>query len=196
MISISVALAALIGLVFVIRDARRDAFHRYLLLVLVLSPVPAALTSEPQHALRLIAFAAIVIVLAGIGMAGILEQRSGALRYGLAPLLFVAVIVQGLTFRDRYEALGPLRIDDFNATYPSVFDAAVATRAPLGVEESPWLPANAFWYGAIRGIDRARLPLYARGTEPPGTVMIGTVPVCSTCRVIAEERGFVAYQRR
>ena len=195
MIAISVAIAALIGLVAVVRSARSDPWSRYLLLLLVLSPIPGAITKAPPHALRLITLGVVLVVLAGIGMAKLVDARSDVWRYGLAPLLFVAVIVQGIAFRNRFETVGPLRIDDFNATYPRVFDAAVATHLPLGVEAKPYYPVLAWWYGALRGIDRARLPLHSSGTEPPGTVMLGTVPACATCRVIAEDRGFIAYVR-
>jgi len=195
MITISVAIAAVIGLVAVVRSARSDPWNRYLLLLLVLSPIPGAITKAPPHALRLITLGVMIIVLAGIGMAKLVDARSDVWRYGLAPLLFVAVIVQGITFRNRFETVGPLRVDDFNATYPRVFDAAVATHLSLGVEAKPYYPVLAWWYGALKGIDRARLPLHSSGTEPAGTLMLGTVPACATCRVIAEDRGFIAYVR-
>lgn len=195
MLFASAGIAAGIGLIAAIRDARRDPYARYLLFVLAIAPVPAVITSDGPHALRLITIAVVAMILAGNGVAEILALRSDPrLRYALTATLFVAVIAQGVVFRQRYDKLGPMRVDAFEFAYPYVFDAAIATRQPIGIEDSPYY-INAYWYGALEGIDRSRLPIYERGREPRGTVMIGTEFYCPTCRVVANIRGFVAYRR-
>lgn len=193
MLLVTVALAALVGVGAAIR--KRDAWSRYLLLILVLAPLPGALAPEAPHALRLITVGVVLLVFAGIGMDAVAEVRREALRVALMMALFLALAAEGLAFRTRYEELGPLRLDDFDAGYPYAFAAALRMqRPPICVEESPYF-IHARWYGVLRGIDRSQLPRFLEGTEPRGAVCVGSAPVCSTCRVLADARGFVAYRR-
>jgi 4-amino-4-deoxy-L-arabinose transferase-like glycosyltransferase len=192
---VSVGLAALVGLVAAVRDARRDPWSRYLLFALLIAPVPGAITQDDPHALRLITMAVVIVILAGNGVATLLAlQTEKRLRVLLVGTLFVAVIAQGIVFRQKFVKLGPVRYDEFCVTYPYVFDVALATRQPLGVENNPYY-INAWWYGALHGIDRELLPRYERDAEPRGTVMLGIAHDCPTCRVLVDLRWFWAYRR-
>lgn len=178
-IFISLAILAVIGLI----AGWRDRWGRYLLFLLLIAPLPGAITNEGPHALRLITMAVAIVILAGHGMQRVLQWRKP-----LAAVFFIALVAEGMIFRYEFEKLGPLRISEFDVTYPYVLDAALATRAPVGVEDSPYY-IHAWWYSG------ARLPIYRRGTEPNGTVMVGTAHDCPTCRVLVNYRGFVAYVR-
>jgi hypothetical protein len=193
MLLVTVALAALVGIGAAIR--KRDTWSRYLLLMLVLAPIPGALAPEAPHALRLITIGVLIVVFAGIGVSTLAAIPREALRVALAMALFLALAAEGLAFRSKFDELGPLRVDDFDAAYPYAFAAALRVRKPpICVEESPYF-IHAYWYGALRGIDRAQLPRFDEGTEPRGMVCVGSAPVCPSCRVLVDVRGFVVYRR-
>jgi len=195
MLLVTVALAALAGLVVTIRAARSDRWSRYLLFVFVIAPLPGALAPEAPHALRLIAVAVVIVIFAGIGVTALLEIPREAFRFALTMALFLALAAEGLAFRAKHNELGPLRVDDFDAAYPYAFAAALRMqRPPIVVEESPYY-IHAWWYGVLHGIDRAQLPRFSEGTEPLDRVCVGSAPVCGTCRVLADARGFVVYRR-
>jgi len=143
--------------------------------------------------LRLIATGVLLVVFAGIGVQFLLELRV-RLRHGIVIALFVALIAEGLAFRARFHEIGPLRFEEFDAAYPYALAAAARTGRPIGIEDGLY-SIHAWWYGAMRGIDRTKLPRYVEGTEPRGTVMVGTAPPCATCRVLVDYRGFIAYVR-
>jgi hypothetical protein len=190
MLLVTVAIMALVGIGVAIRT--RDAWSRYLLAMLVLAPIPGALAPEAPHALRLIALGVVIVVLAGFGMQSVrLGLKSGGVASALQIALLIALVAEGLAFRTQYNNLGPERVDDFDAGYPHVF---ARVRPPVCVEESPYY-IHAYWYGTLRGIPRAQLPRFNEGTEPRGRVCVGSAPVCPTCRVLADVRGFVAYRR-
>jgi len=193
MMLVTVAVAALAGIIAAIR--RRDAWSRYLLAMLVVAPIPGALAPEAPHALRLITVGVILVAFAGIGVNTLAAIPRQPLRVALTLALFVGLLAEGLAFRAKFNELGPLRVDDFDAAYPYAFAAALRMqKPPICVEESPYY-IHAYWYGALRGIDRAQLPQFSEGTEPRGMLCAGTAPVCPTCRVLADVRGFVAYRR-
>jgi hypothetical protein len=194
MLLTTVALAALLGIIATIRSAPRDPWSRYLVFALVIAPIPGSLTRDPPNALRLIAAGVLVVVFSGIGVNLLLDLKV-RLRHGIVAALFVALIAEGLAFRAKFDELGPLRFSEFDATYPYVLDAALRTRQRIGIEDGFYY-IHAWWYGALRGIDRAQLPRYVEGTEPRGTLMIGTAPPCATCRVLVDYRGFIAYVRQ
>lgn len=196
MLLMTVAAAALIGLFVTIRAARSDRWSRYLLFVFVIAPLPGALAPEAPHALRLIALGVMIVVFAGIGIGALLEVgRAKTERIALAVALFLALVTEALAFRVNHNNLGPLRIDDFDAGYPYAFAMALrGQKPPLCVEDSPYY-IHAWWYGALRGIDRSQLPRFVEGTEPRGIVCVGSAPVCDRCRVLIDVRGFVAYRR-
>ncbi|HEX6095729.1 MAG TPA: hypothetical protein VF432_05335 [Thermoanaerobaculia bacterium] len=193
MLLVTVGLAALVGIGAAIRS--RDPWSRYLLAMLVLTPVPGALAPEAPHALRLVALGVVLVVFAGIGVSTLATIPREALRAALTIALFLALAAEGLAFRAQYRELGPLRVDDFDAAYPYAFSAALRMqKPPLCVEESPYY-IHAYWYGVLHGVDRAQLPRADEGTEPRGRVCVGSAPVCASCRVLTDARGFVAYRR-
>ena len=193
MMLISVAIAAIAGIASAIR--RHDRWSRYLLVLLVLAPIPGALAPQAPHALRLITTGVVLVVFAGMGMSAVASISREALRAALTIALFVALAAEGLAFRAEFNELGPQRVDDFDAAYPFAFAAALRMqKPPLCVEDSPYF-VHARWYGALHGIAAARLPRFDEGTEPRGMVCVGSAPVCPTCRVLADARGFVVYRR-
>jgi hypothetical protein len=193
MLLVTVALAAVAGIAVAIR--KRDAWSRYLLALFVLAPLPGALAPEAPHALRLITVGVVLIAFAGMGVSAIAAVPREALRLALTLAVFVALAAEGLAFRAKFEELGPLRVDAFDAAYPYAFRAALRLqKPPICVEESLYF-IHARWYGVLHGIDRAQLPRFFEGTEPRGLVCVGSAPVCPTCRVLADVRGFVVYRR-
>lgn len=189
MLLVTVALLALAGIGAAIR--RREPFDRYLLAMLVVAPIPGALSDEGPHALRLITVGVLLVVFAGIGMSALAAIPRESLRAALTIALFLALAAEGLAFRAQFRELGPMRLIEFDTGFPSVF---ARLQPPVCVENNPYY-IHSYWYGVLRGIDRAQLPRYDEGAEPLGRVCMGTAPVCGTCKVLMDVRWFVAYRR-
>jgi len=101
----------LIGLVLVIRDARRQPFARILLAWLVLYPLPAAICGDwNPHVMRGVAGVPLFPILAGLGGEWLVRRLAGgapARRRILACCAAAALLVNVAYFADRYFRIFP-----------------------------------------------------------------------------------------
>jgi hypothetical protein len=176
----------LIGLVVAIRRFSADPFLRYLVFGLGASFIPASLTLDPFHVHRLIAVPVFAIaltipaqewLLAGVGGAG-------AARKAIFAVLAVAVVVQGAWFQVRYDEIARNRGGWFDAEYPRLLDAALATGADPIYLEDGIVPSyvHGYWYGALRGIGPERFVHLPRDTRAPSAaVVLSSVTDCTPC---------------
>jgi 4-amino-4-deoxy-L-arabinose transferase-like glycosyltransferase len=177
---------ALIGVVMAMRRFRADAFLRYLLFGLVASFIPASLTLDPFHVHRLIAVPVFAIALAIPAQEWLLGGRgtSGAMRKGAFAVLAIAVVVQGIWFQVRYDEIARNRGGWFDAEYPRLLDAALATGADPIYLEDGIVPTyvHGYWYGALHGVDPERFVHLPRDTRAPsGAVVLSSVTDCTPC---------------
>jgi hypothetical protein len=177
---------ALIGIVVAIRRFTSDPFLRYLVFGLVASFIPAALTLDPFHVHRLIAVPVFAIALTIPAQEWLLAGNGGGatLRKGVFAVLAVAVVAQGIWFQVRYDEVARNRGGWFDAEYPRLLDAALATGADPIYLEDGIVPTyvHGYWYGALRGIGTERfvhLPRDMRG--PSGAVVLSSVTDCTPC---------------
>jgi hypothetical protein len=190
MLATTVILAA-VGVWRVCRENRPDAWWRFLLYALVVSPVPAALTTERVHALRLASLPVLLLVVSVPGLLWLADRRrSGqwALRISVAVLA-----IQAAVFQWQYYTHGSARTAFFDEGFPQVLRIAAQIQArPI------YLPVHGayvhgYWYGVLLGMDRsqfARLSLH--GPVPPGVPVIDTRP-CHRCQVIAVRPPYIVY---
>jgi len=146
--------------------------------------------------LRLIAVPIFGLLLAGIG-ADWLDSGSRAHRLVLAVLLALTVgpaMVVGLQFW----RTGGDRGYAFDEAFPGVFEAARATGAsPIYLRDRGDLPGyiEAYWYGALQGMDRSAFVRLRNDEIPPaGAVVLGTDKTCGACEVLAEDGDYIAYR--
>jgi len=177
---------ALIGIVVAIRRFTGDPFLRYLVFGLVASFIPAALTLDPFHVHRLIAVPVFAIALTIPAQEWLLAGNGGGgtLRKGVFVVLAVAVVAQGIWFQVRYDEIARNRGAWFDAEYPRLVDAALATGADPIYLEDGIVPTyvHAYWYGALRGVGPERFVKLPRDMRAPsGAVVLSSVTDCTPC---------------
>lgn len=187
---------AIVGLDRVAHGRWRDPWTRYVVYGLLVSLVPASLTIDDFHTLRLIAFPVFLLLLVGIG-AQYLDERSAAHRLVLVGLVALTV-AQALVFQWGFWRDGPGRGYAFDGAFPAVFEAALATGAtPIYLRDRGDLPGyiEAYWYGALRGVDRSSFVRLRSDEVPPaGAVVLGTDKSCGSCEILADDGDYIAYR--
>lgn len=187
---------ALVGLDRVAHGGWRDPWTRYVVFGLIAALVPASLTIDDFHTLRLIAVPVFGVLLVGIGAAW-LDSRSRVHRVALGGLV-VLTVAQALVFQWQFWRTGPDRGYAFDGAFPGVFEVALSTGAsPIYLRDQGNLPGyiEAYWYGALRGMDRsAFVRLRSDEIPPSGAVVVGTNKSCGACEVLAEDGDYIAYR--
>lgn len=187
---------AIAGLDRMIHGGWRDPWFRYIGYGLLASLVPASLTIDEFHTNRLIAFPVFLMVFVAVGVAH-LAARSRESRLVLIGLVALTA-GQGALFQIQFQRYGPERGYAFDAAFPGVFEAALAQNSwPIYLRDQGNLPGyiEAYWYGALRGIDRSAF-VRVRSDElpPPGVVVLGTDKTCGSCDILAEDGDYIAYR--
>lgn len=208
----AVCLLACVGLWRVVRERglRGDAWWRFVLYALAVSPLPAALTLDHFHTLRLVALPVLALTLNAPALAWLLAGRARAgvgsagrlagvrARRAAFALLLACVLAQGLVFQRQFAEAAPRRWHNFDTFYPEVFGAALARpERPVYIRDQHGAPGyvHAYWYGALRGLDASafvRLPKDERA--PAGSLVISTeLPCLEDCQLLLERAAFRAY---
>lgn len=191
LLGVSLALAAS-GLALVVLRLRSDPFWRYAVTALAVSPVPAALTIDRFHAVRLAPFAVMLVVIA---IPAIDALRDAAIRSHAARLLAGALIalaaLQFAFFVDNYRAEGPRRTGRFEAGIPVLLERAWANGGSVHVDYDDLEPLGlARWYALVSDIDEARVVRLPDGGIPPiGTIAFGRTQECDYVCERLEESG-------
>lgn len=195
---------ALAGLWLAARAARRDAWWRFVLYGLAVSFVPASLTNEYVHALRLAPVPVFLALLTVPAFAWFFEEghtrRSTRARRASLAILVLLTLAQGALFRVRYDeaASAPKRLHIFDAEYArTILPAALALPArPVYLSDAQGIPGymQAYWHAALQGIPLSNFKRLDEGTEPPvGSTVITTRDICTRCCVLTEEPPYVVY---
>lgn len=168
---------------------RRDRWWWFVAGGTLLSIVPAALTTDVHHSLRLVPYPIFLIVLS-IPALQLLRARPP-----LAALLLAAAAAQALFFFHVFARDGATRTSEFDAGFRHVlYDAVAASPRPY-VSHSVFM--QAWWYGAQRGIERDAFQVtWDPASAPPGAVVVGDEQPCSGCDVIRREGRFTAWRVR
>ena len=187
---------AIVGLDRLAHGRWRESWNSYLVYGLLVALVPASLTIDDFHTLRLVAVPAFGLLIAGIGVAWL--DAGSPKRRGMLAALVVLTVVQGAVFQWRFWQTGPDRGYAFDGAFPRVFEAALSTGAsPIYLSDRGELPGyiEAYWYGALRGMDRSDFVRLQPGELPPvGSVVLGTDKECGSCEVLLEDGDYIAYR--
>ena len=195
----AVALSAL-GLIVVLWRYRREAWWRFIIYGLLVSPVPAALTLDYFHTLRLIALPCFLIVLTIPAIEFCLEQgaqRQNHRRVVLATL-FLFTLLQGAVFQWRFHNALP-RNDAFDSYYQELLSTALAQpQRPIYLfDKTPAAYVYAYWYATLAGVSVNNFQRLSRDkTPPPGAIVIGHELPCKNCEVILGRGQFEVYRQK
>ena len=190
---------AILGFVLILLYRRREAWWRFVVYGLAVAPVPAALTLDHFHTLRLIALPVFLLVLAVPAIEFLFApgSRQRARRVLLAALI-VLTIVQGALFQYRFHTAPP-RVDAFDSYYPQVLDAALAQpeRPIYLLDKTPAAYMYAYWYATLRRLDLKNFHRTVKDElPPPGAVVISHETPCTNCEMIFERGQFRVYRSK
>lgn len=198
LLAATVVLAA-VGLVIAWRRARTEHWWRYVLYGLAVAPLPASLTIDRFHTLRLVALPVFLLILTAPALVWLLK-RSGELRKmrrAVFVLLLFFTLLQGGIFRWQFHREAPRRWHNFDTFYPQVFDAAIALPLrPIYIIDNAGAPGymHAYWYATLRGMDTTQVVRLPKDARPPaGVLVISTETPCADCRMILQRAAFRAY---
>jgi len=192
----AVALSAL-GLIVVLLRYRRDAWWRFIIYGLLVSPIPAALTLDYFHTLRLIALPCFLLVLTVPAIEFLLgegEQRRQARRVALTVLVLITLL-QGAVFQWRFHNALP-RVDAFDSYYQELLSTALAQpgRPIYLFDKTPAAYVYAYWYATLWGVSINNFQRLPPGeSPPPGAVVISHELPCTNCQVIIGRGQFQVY---
>jgi hypothetical protein len=189
LLAASLALSAA-GLALVLLRRRSDPFWRYVLAALVVSPIPAALTIDRFHAVRLAPFALMLVVVAIPAVEALREAvRRGRRGRVLAAALVALAATQFVFFVENYATEGPLRTGRFEAAIPALLDRAWVDGGAVYVDYDDLEPLGlARWHALAKGVDQSRVVRLADGGIPPtGAIAFGRTQECDyVCTHLAE----------
>jgi 4-amino-4-deoxy-L-arabinose transferase-like glycosyltransferase len=207
-----VVILGVLGLVLVLLRYRREAWWRFVLYGLAVSAIPASLTLDHFHTLRLMGLPVFLLVLATPAIEFLYREgqedkvqartergaargpRQSARRVVLA-VLVALTIVQGAIFQWQFHTAPP-RVDAFDSYYPEVLNAALAQpeRPVYLLDKTPAAYMYAFWYATLRGLDLNNFQRANRDAPPPaGAVVISHESPCTNCEMIFERGQFRVY---
>lgn len=173
MLLVAAIALSLAGILIVLRSRRAEPFWRFALAALLVSPLPAAITIDRFHALRLAPFAVMLVVFAIPALAAI---KSPA----VATAVVVAAAVQFALFVHDYSTDGPRRTGRFEADIPGLLESAWANGGTVYVDYDDREPLTlARWYALDHGISEMRVVRLPDGGVPPtGATAFGRTQEC------------------
>ena len=199
LLTITVVLAV-VSCVLLYRQRKLDAWWRFVVYGLLASLVPASLTTDDFHMLRLAPLAVFLLVLTIPALQWLTEAQVPWKRVLLIGTVFL-ICAQGLFFQWRYHAsvTSPRRLHTFDADYPAMILPSALNAAgssPVYLADNPARPAyvQAFWYATLWKIPLTKfVSLGFEQSAPEGSVVITTEERCLRCRVLAYSEPYTTY---
>jgi 4-amino-4-deoxy-L-arabinose transferase-like glycosyltransferase len=188
---------SLLGLIVCWFRYRNDPWWRFILFGLLVSPIPASLTLDHFHTLRLIALPIFLLVLTvpAIDVLSEAGPRLGARQAVLTTLILIA-LAQGAVFHWRFHEALP-RVDAFDSYYQELLRTALAEpeRPIYLLDETPAAYVYAYWYATVWGVNVQNLEQVQPGQKPPpGAVVIGHDLPCTDCEILNQRGQFQVYR--
>jgi Dolichyl-phosphate-mannose-protein mannosyltransferase len=179
---------ALAGVVLVLLRDRGSPFWRYVLLVTVLVPIPAALTVDRYNAIRLALLPVLFLVLTVPALQALVSaaRRSWVARAAMVGFALL-VALQLVQFLDEYGTRGPGRVVLFEAGVRPLLESHLRAGETVYVDfDDRGAQAQARWHAAALGLPDDRVVVLPDGgIPPPGSLVLLHFQQCDfTCRPI------------
>lgn len=192
---------AVVGICLALRRHWREPWWRFIIYGLLVSVVPASLTTDYVHMLRLIAFPIFLLVLSVPAFAWFAEtDHRQRYRRLLFALLLTLTVLQGAVFQWQFRqyANAPWRLHLFDAEYPQNILARALNNPsrPVYLADAPAVPGyiQAYWYATLQGVDLKQfLRLSGEKPAPQGALTITTEENCLRCQIIAVNEPYTLY---
>jgi len=186
-------LLMLASLFFLVRAGKVNSWWRFVIYGLIVSFVPASLTRDYFHTLRLAAVPVFILVLTIPAFEWMIETKTRARRAILfASIAFI--VAQGLVFQRQYRVSAGVtrRLNLFDADYAlTILPAAINASGgrPIYLADAPPIPGyiQAVWYATLQQISLDRFVILPPDAgAPDGAVVITTEDTCPRCSLLFE----------
>jgi 4-amino-4-deoxy-L-arabinose transferase-like glycosyltransferase len=171
---LATVILSIAGIAYVMtsRDARRDAFTRFLIAGCALSPIAAALTLDHAHSLRVFPLVVFALLLSAYGLRWI------ALRFGALPAsaLVAAAAVQAVFYLHdyfvAYPALSARTFENYGFQHALARAASIAEHRVVvdGYDNQPYV--SALFFGAMMPEPHAPIVVGSVKELEPGDVLV------------------------
>jgi len=197
---------SMLGLLIVLRRRLREPWWRFTLYGLAVSIVPGAITYEPFHALRLIAFPVFLLLLTIPALEWLLDvdvrpvSVPRAARSVILVFLLALTIFETMHFQKLYRQFGPQRGVYFDAPYKEAYETAVQQpQRPIYLRDGFYGPSyiDGLWYAAIEGRPRSEFVHLEAGAKPPsGAIVLSSEQNCESCKMIKRSGIYLVYRQK
>jgi 4-amino-4-deoxy-L-arabinose transferase-like glycosyltransferase len=186
---------AIMGAGVVLRKQAHDPWWRFAFYGLAISAVPASLTNDECHMLRLIALPVFLLLFA---IAGIAWFRANAPAFTLVLLSLTIAEAAALQWKFHHSAASPRRVHLFDAEYREhIFAPAIDSAVrPIYLADALAVPGyiQAYWYAILHGIELSRFVRLAADASPPSDgLVISTELNCPRCNVLEKVKPYTLY---
>ena len=175
-----------------LRFARKEKWWWFILYAFVISLVPASLTNDRFHMLRLIAMPVFLLVFAMPGLAWFMAGIGTRPWREIVIFLLMLTGIQAVWFQWKFHQSSHTarRLHLFDAAYPqTIFRPAVASNmTPIYLADALWIPGyiQAYWNATLERVDLSRFVRLPPAEAPPlGALVISTEENCPGCHVLA-----------
>lgn len=197
MLSVTLALS-IIGICQVVLRQRRNRWWIFLLYAGAVSVIPASLTVDYFHMLRLIALPVFLLLLTIPALEFFFSRKELVNRVAIIAVV-VSIVIQGLAFQVTYHRSvnNAWRRHLFDADYKTkIFDVALQDgRKPIYLADALDTPyIQAYWYGTLRGLSLKDFVRLKPDEVPPvGSLVITTFEGCTQENVISQTDPYTLY---
>ncbi|MBP7475167.1 MAG: hypothetical protein KBF83_07180 [Pyrinomonadaceae bacterium] len=200
-------LLSLVGIVVVLVRHLKSGWWRYMIFGLIASPIPASMTRDDFHALRLCPLPVFLIMFMVPTLMLLLgskredqdseqepQHKGRRWRSALAGLLLTFTVAQAVSFYLSFQSFGNGRDGYFDHNFGKVFAAAIAQpERPIYLTDQYYY--QALWQAAVQGIDESNFfQLPPRSRPPADAIVLSGEEKCSECTMLVKDIPFVLYK--
>jgi len=191
---------AAVGVCLLLANKGLNAWWGFVIYGLLISILPASLTGDYFHILRLSAVPVFLIVLTVPALTRLTDKQTGS-RRALIALAIVLTLAQAVYFQFVHQQRGreAARMNIFDADYRStIMPKAIAASGigPIYLQDAPASPGyiQALWYATLDHVPLEKFVELPNDTDlPAGAVVISTNPVCAHCEIIYQRSPYSVY---
>jgi len=178
-----------------------NAWWVFVIYGLLVSIVPASLTREYFHILRLSPVPVFLILLSTRALQWLTREPTSTKRLSIT-FVFILICAQAIYFQAVNEQRGrePFRQRMFDADYRSkILPAALAASGsdPIYIKDEPAIPGyvQAKWYATLEHLPLDKFLIVAPGSAAPeDAIVISTEGTCDVCEVLYERSPYRVYR--
>lgn len=173
-ILLPVMMLAITGAALILARYWRDCWWRFVLYGLAMSVIPASLTNDRFHSLRLAALPVFILLITVPAVTWLLANSKKHAIYKKTLIVLISfTFIQAGVFQWQFHRKGPERKSAFDVTFLEVFDAATATATgPVYLIDKTY--AHARWYGVLANMDTSQfIRVDAKDRLPKDALVIG-----------------------